>query len=127
MQVAPTVCAVEFAIRAVQPFGTEGFVEAVGRIGRITEEKHRRDATFKKTLSYVAQQKATQPLTVKPPQHVDLVQFTSESGHTTIMWRPFGESDQLATPRLDNHAEPTVAAKLERFAPLLRTKLDRWP
>src|SRR5262245_51113135 len=106
LQVAPTIRTVEFADGAIEPLSSEGLVESVGRIGRLPEEEHRRDATLKEPTSHAAQQESAEAMTMEATQHVNLVQLAHESRHATIVQGALRKADQLAGIVFDDEAKP---------------------
>ena len=117
----------KLAFRAAKPLCAEGLVEPVGRIRRLAEEEHRRDATLKKPTRHIAQQKPAEAPTMKTTQHVNLIQFAHESRHPAIVRCALRKADQLACVILDDKAKPASVLYLECFAPLALPKFIRRP
>jgi hypothetical protein len=70
---------------AKKPFGAERFVETMGGACRVTEEQHRRNATFQKPTRDRAKKKPPESLTLNTLQQVDLVEFAGISRNATVV------------------------------------------
>jgi hypothetical protein len=108
LEITPPVPAIEPATCPVKALGAKPFIKTVGRTGGFPEEQHRGDSMFHEPTRDRAEKAPPETLTLDTLEHVDFVEFASESGHAAIVWCSLRKGQQLATIILDDVTKPTT-------------------
>ena len=88
-----------------ESYSAQVFVEAIGRVPRVTKEEHRTDPLRQEAIGNLAHEQSAKALPLKAPQDVDLVEFALVARHATIMARAPCETDELMRDVFHNKRE----------------------